>query len=50
MERIILRNGPLTFTALASGPPDGPVVLLLHGFPATPHTTRGRVVTNRPAA
>jgi pimeloyl-ACP methyl ester carboxylesterase len=38
MERIILRNGPLSFTALALGPTDGPVVLLLHGFPDNPHT------------
>jgi pimeloyl-ACP methyl ester carboxylesterase len=38
MERIILRNGPLSFTAHASGPADGPVVLLLHGFPDNPHT------------
>ncbi len=38
MERIILRNGPLAFTALTSGPTDGPVVLLLHGFPDNPHT------------
>jgi pimeloyl-ACP methyl ester carboxylesterase len=38
MERIILRNGPLSFTAHAAGPADGPVVLLLHGFPDNPHT------------
>jgi pimeloyl-ACP methyl ester carboxylesterase len=38
MERIILKHGPLSFTALALGPTDGPVVLLLHGFPDNPHT------------
>ena len=38
MDRIILNNGPLSFTAHACGPADGPVVLLLHGFPDNPHT------------
>ena len=38
MERIILRNGPLSFNAHATGPEEGPVVLLLHGFPDNPHT------------
>jgi pimeloyl-ACP methyl ester carboxylesterase len=35
MERISLANGPLVFPALAAGPSDGPLVLLLHGFPQT---------------
>lgn len=30
-----LRVGPLTFPALAAGPDDGDLVLLLHGFPQT---------------
>ena len=38
MERIILSHGPLAFTAYATGPKDGPVALLLHGFPDNPHT------------
>ena len=35
-EKLVLRNGNLTFPALAAG--EGPVVLLLHGFPDTPAT------------
>ncbi len=38
MERVILKNGTLSFSALACGPEDGVVVLLLHGFPDNPHT------------
>jgi len=38
MERIILNNGLLAFTAHACGPSNGPIVLLLHGFPDNPHT------------
>jgi len=33
IESIELPVGSFTFQALAAGPPDGPVVLLLHGFP-----------------
>jgi pimeloyl-ACP methyl ester carboxylesterase len=33
MERIVIPAGPFTFRALASGPADGRVVMLLHGFP-----------------
>ena len=33
LEEIIFRNGPVELHAVAAGPPDGPVVLLLHGFP-----------------
>jgi pimeloyl-ACP methyl ester carboxylesterase len=32
-------NG-LDFGYLAAGPPDGPLALLLHGFPDSPHTWR----------
>ena len=35
-QRMELRCGALTFTAWAQG--EGPLVLLLHGFPDTPHT------------
>src|SRR5712692_2639846 len=31
------------FTADAAGPPDGPLVLLLHGYPQTRHTWRHQV-------
>jgi len=34
-ERLRLEVGPLTFDARAAGPQDGPLVLLLHGFPET---------------
>src|SRR5512135_1443869 len=30
----------LTFTADVAGPPDGPLVLLLHGFPESRHSWR----------
>jgi pimeloyl-ACP methyl ester carboxylesterase len=33
VERLELHAGGLTFDALAAGPADGPLVLLLHGFP-----------------
>lgn len=33
LEEIIFRSGPVELHAVAAGPPDGPVVLLLHGFP-----------------
>ena len=33
------RSG-LTFTADVAGPPDGPLVLLLHGFPESRHSWR----------
>ena len=35
MERLQIPVGEWTFDALASGPPDGELVLLLHGFPQT---------------
>ena len=43
METIVLRHGALSFTALPCGPAKGPIVLLLHGFPDTPHTFTGQL-------
>jgi len=40
-ETIATREG--RFTAEVAGPPDGPLVLLLHGFPQTRHTWRHQV-------
>lgn len=40
MERLEVPVGPLTFDARATGPADGDVVLLLHGFPQTSHAWR----------
>lgn len=37
---LALEVGGLTFDALAAGPDDGPLVLLLHGFPQTSHAWR----------
>src|SRR5262245_48447847 len=39
-EALKIDVGPLTFDALADGPPGGPLVLLLHGFPTTSQTWR----------
>ena len=33
LETIVFQNGGVTIKAVAAGPQDGPVVLLLHGFP-----------------
>jgi pimeloyl-ACP methyl ester carboxylesterase len=33
LESILFQNGRLTLNAVADGPKDGPVVILLHGFP-----------------
>jgi pimeloyl-ACP methyl ester carboxylesterase len=35
MEQLQLAVGDLVFDAVATGPADGEVVLLLHGFPQT---------------
>jgi pimeloyl-ACP methyl ester carboxylesterase/sugar lactone lactonase YvrE len=37
VEEIEIVVGDLVFDALAAGPADGPLVLLLHGFPQTAH-------------
>jgi pimeloyl-ACP methyl ester carboxylesterase len=36
-DTIVTREG--RFTAEVAGPPDGPLVLMLHGFPQTRHTS-----------
>jgi epoxide hydrolase 4 len=33
LEDLTFQNGAIELNAVAAGPPDGPVVLLLHGFP-----------------
>lgn len=43
MERLELALGGLVFDAVADGPPDGPLVLLLHGFPQSARTWRHQV-------
>jgi pimeloyl-ACP methyl ester carboxylesterase len=40
METLELKVGEYTFTARADGPPDGELVLLLHGFPETSYEWR----------
>jgi pimeloyl-ACP methyl ester carboxylesterase len=39
-EPLRVRAGGLSFTALAWGPPDGPLALCLHGYPDTARTWR----------
>jgi pimeloyl-ACP methyl ester carboxylesterase len=41
VEELQLPVGDLVFDALATGPRDGRLVLLLHGFPQTSHSWRG---------
>ncbi len=43
IERIELAVGPHRHSALASGPADGEVVLLLHGFPETSYEWRAQL-------
>jgi pimeloyl-ACP methyl ester carboxylesterase len=40
VDHITIEVGELTFDALAAGPRDGPLVLLLHGFPQTSYAFR----------
>ncbi|MEZ4654552.1 MAG: alpha/beta fold hydrolase [Candidatus Eisenbacteria bacterium] len=44
IERIEIPVGDLTFQARACGPEDGPLVLLLHGFPETSYAFRSQLV------
>jgi pimeloyl-ACP methyl ester carboxylesterase len=41
MEQLRIRVGELVFDAVADGPADGPLVLLLHGFPQSSWSWRG---------
>jgi pimeloyl-ACP methyl ester carboxylesterase len=43
METLELTVGPYTYSALADGPPDGELVLLLHGFPETSYEWRAQL-------
>ncbi|CAN5516283.1 alpha/beta hydrolase [soil metagenome] len=43
MERIEIPVGPFTFDALAEGPDDGELVVLLHGFPQTSSSWRSQL-------
>ncbi len=43
MESLGLTVGPYTYTALADGPADGELVLLLHGFPETSYEWRAQL-------
>src|SRR5947207_12232291 len=42
-QRTITTGLGLTFDALTGGPPNGPIVLLLHGFAESFHTWRAQV-------
>ncbi len=44
-EHIEIRVGDLVFDARAAGPADGPLVLLLHGFPQTSFSYRHQIAT-----
>jgi pimeloyl-ACP methyl ester carboxylesterase len=44
IERIEIEVGDFTFTARAAGPPNGELVLLLHGFPQTSYEWRRQLV------
>src|SRR5216117_4009991 len=46
IETIEIPTGDWTFTAKASGPADGRLVLLLHGFPQTSHEWRAQLSPN----
>ena len=43
METLELTVGPFRYSALADGPPDGDLVLLLHGFPETSYEWRAQL-------
>ena len=43
VDDVTIAVGGLTFAAWAAGPIDGPLVLLLHGYPQTRHTWRDQL-------
>ncbi|HXJ07721.1 MAG TPA: alpha/beta hydrolase [Candidatus Acidoferrum sp.] len=43
LENVTFRNGPIELHAVAAGPPNGPVVLLLHGFPEFWYSWRNQI-------
>src|SRR5271155_1391204 len=43
MDAIVLTHESLAFPAIAAGPADGDLVLLLHGFPQTAQAWNGQV-------
>ncbi len=43
MESLELTVGPYTYSARADGPPDGELVLFLHGFPETSYEWRAQL-------
>ncbi len=45
VEEIVVEADALSFDALEAGPEDGPVVLLLHGFPATSRAFEGVIAS-----
>lgn len=38
LRNLSVQQGDLTLTAMLEGPADGPVLMLVHGFPDTPHS------------
>jgi pimeloyl-ACP methyl ester carboxylesterase len=42
-DRILIEVGDLAFGALASGPEDGELILMLHGFPQTSYSYRKQI-------
>jgi len=43
LENVTFHNGPIELHAVAAGPLDGPVVLLLHGFPEFWYSWRNQI-------
>ncbi len=43
LENLTFHNGPIELHAVAAGPPDGPVIILLHGFPEFWYSWRNQI-------